>query len=94
MSNTVQTEMEKTTRRRNFTNYHYKLKNKNGEGEDEYYKSMEDITKKYGISRGNLYLLIKEPNKERRKYNHLHVEKINTHYLVIEQGLDPSVIRS
>lgn len=93
MSNTSEPVMT-TGRKRNFTNYHYRLNNKNNDDPVEFYKRMDEITRKYGISRANLYLLMKEPTKERRKYNHLEVEKINTHYLIIEQGLDPCVIIS
>ena len=105
MSNTVETEtpinesrcsasVGRSVKTRNFTNYHYKLNNKNNDDSYEFYKRMDEITAKYGISRANLYLLIRDPEKERRKYNHLEVEKINTHYLIIEQGVDPAVIRS
>lgn len=77
--------------------YHYKIKNiHNDNDEFEYYKTIKDITEKYGISRGNVYLMIKNNENintiRRRKYAHLYIQKINEHYLTIEQGIDPSQI--
>lgn len=73
------------------TFYHYKLINKNTH-EIEYFKTLNNITDKYQISRSNVYLMIKNPNITRRKYNDIEIEKVHLHYLVVEQHLDPSSI--
>ena len=72
--------------------YHYKLKN-NVNNEEKYYKTCNEITNEYGISRANIYLMVKNPETPRRKYNHITIEKCNLHYLVVEQGLSPEVIK-
>ena len=63
----------------NKTMYHYKLQNLNDISKIEYYKTINDITTKYGISRGNVYLMIKSAGDteiKRRKYAHLTIERI------------------
>tara|TARA_R110002153_G_scaffold193128_1_gene346479 strand:+ start:276 stop:536 length:261 start_codon:yes stop_codon:yes gene_type:complete len=70
------------------TYYHYLVTNKDSE-EKEYYKTISEINTKYGISRGNIYLMCKNPNVKRRKYNDITIEKIHLHYLVVEQDIDP-----
>tara|TARA_R110002072_G_scaffold223_1_gene1655 strand:- start:15179 stop:15445 length:267 start_codon:yes stop_codon:yes gene_type:complete len=74
----------------NYKNYHYKLVNNDT---TKYYKTLKDITAEHNISRGNIYLMLKDPEKKRRKYNHLQIEKCHLHYLVVEQGIDPNLIR-
>lgn len=73
------------------TFYHYLLTNKNTH-EKEYFKTLNNITNKYKISRSNIYLMIKNPDVIRRKYNDIAIEKVHLHYLVVEQNLDPSTI--
>lgn len=83
----------RTKRTANKTHYHYKLiNNETDEKTPEYYKTLNDITNKYGISRSNIYLMCKYPETARRKYNNFKIEKVHLHYLVVEQGLDPSTI--
>ena len=53
---------------------------------------LQEITEKYNISRSNIYLMVRNPETVRRKFNDLKIEKVHIHYLVIEQNLDPSVI--
>tara|TARA_R100000231_G_scaffold122142_1_gene92311 strand:- start:2768 stop:3019 length:252 start_codon:yes stop_codon:yes gene_type:complete len=72
--------------------YHYKVINKLND-EFKYYKTCDEITKDYGISRANIYLMAKNPNIIRRKYNNINIEKCHLHYLVVEQGLDPEAIK-
>ena len=60
--------------------------------ETKFYKTLNHITNEYGISRSNIYLMCKNPDVERRKYNNLNIEKVHIHYLVVEQGLDPNTI--
>lgn len=74
----------------NKTHYHYKIFNRET-NETKYYKTLNHITDDYGISRSNIYLMCKNNDTEvnRRKYDHLDIEKIHLHYLVVEQGLDP-----
>jgi hypothetical protein len=79
-------------RSENKSHYHYKVINNENNEPEEYFKTLNSIKDKYGISRSNIYLMCKYPDTERRKYNHLKIEKIHIHYLVIEQGLDPSTI--
>ncbi len=77
----------------NKSHYHYRLFNNEVDAsKPEYYRTLNDITDKYGISRSNIYLMCKFPNTERRKYNNFKIEKVHIHYLVVEQGLDPSTI--
>ena len=65
----------------NKTHYHYKIFDRE-KNDTKYYN---------GISRSNIYLMCKNPDDvNRRKYDHLKIEKIHLHYLVVEQGLDPS----
>jgi ribosome-binding factor A len=73
--------------------YHYQIENLN-DNKIEYYKTIKDITAKHGISRCSVYLMIKNQDEEiqRRKYAHLIITKIRSHYLTIEQGIDPSSI--
>jgi hypothetical protein len=66
--------------------YNYKLKLDDNE-EYEYYKSCKEITDKYGISRSNIYLMVKYPETERRKYNNFRIEKIHKHYLTIDANV-------
>lgn len=75
----------------NKTHYHYKIFNRET-NETKYYKTLNHITDEYGISRSNIYLMCKNNDTEinRRKYDHLNIEKIHLHYLVVEQGLDPN----
>ena len=82
---------EMKTRSANKTHYHYKLYNKET-NETKFYKTLNHITNEYGISRSNIYLMCKNPDVERRKYNNLKIEKVHIHYLVVEQGLDPNTI--
>jgi len=85
--------MSNRKRTANKTHYHYKLiDNEKGTNEPEYFKTLNDITKKYGISRSNIYLMCKSPDTERRKYNNFKIEKVHIHYLVVEHGLDPTTI--
>jgi hypothetical protein len=65
--------------------YNYKLISDNEE--PEYFKSCKEITNKYGISRSNIYLMIKYPETERRKYNNIKINKIHEHYLVIDANV-------
>ena len=83
-----------TIRGKNYKTYHYCLiDNDSVNKEKHYYKTLCDITNDYTISRSNIYLLIRNPNVVRRKYNNLKIEKCHLHYLVVEQGLDPSLIK-
>ena len=82
---------EMKTRSANKPHYHYKLYNKET-NETKFYKTLNHITNEYGISRSNIYLMCKNPDVERRKYNNLNIEKVHIHYLVVEQGLDPNTI--
>ncbi len=87
--------MSNTPKRRgpNFKNYHYKINYNDITIPTKYYRTLQEITTEHSISRGNIYLMIKEPEKKRRKYNHLQIEKCHIHYLVVEQGIDPNLIR-
>jgi hypothetical protein len=73
------------------TYYHYLLTNNNTH-EREYFKTLNQITEKYEISRSNIYLMVKNPSTIRRKYNDISIEKIHLHYLVVEQDIDPALI--
>tara|TARA_R110002012_G_scaffold237919_2_gene411684 strand:+ start:400 stop:672 length:273 start_codon:yes stop_codon:yes gene_type:complete len=73
------------------TYYNYLLTDKNTQ-EKTHYKTLQEITEKYNISRSNIYLMVRNPETVRRKFNDLKIEKVHIHYLVIEQNLDPSVI--
>lgn len=83
--------MSNRTRTENKTHYHYKLVD-NETNETKYFKTLNDITNEYGISRSNIYLMCKNPQIERRKYNNIIIEKVHIHYLVVEQGLNPNTI--
>jgi hypothetical protein len=83
-----------TIRGRNYKTYNYVLIDNNSESKEKhYYKTLKDITDIYKISRSNIYLLIRNPDVVRRKYNNLKIEKCNLHYLVVEHGIDASLIR-
>ena len=74
----------------NKTHYHYKIFDRE-KNDTKYYKTLNHITDEDGISRSIIYLMCKNPDDvNRRKYDHLKIEKIHLHYLVVEQGLDPS----
>ena len=75
----------------NKTKYHYKLVNDN-KTDVEFFKTTKQITEKYGISRSNIYLMAKNKETKRRMYKHIHIDKINEHYLTIEQGIDASLL--
>lgn len=94
MSINEEIEIERVGRGINKKMYHYKLQDINNEGSVEYYKTIRDITDKHGISRGNVYLMLKNENTDikRRKYAHIKIERIKEHYLSVEHGVDPSVI--
>lgn len=92
MYNNIYSKMTtQRSRSANSTYYHYMLHN-NDTNEDKYYMTLDQITNEYGISRSNIYLMCKNPDVERRKYNNLQIKKIHLHYLVVEQGIDPSTI--
>lgn len=94
MSITDEIKTERVGRGINKKMYHYKLMDSNDVGHVEYYKTIRDITDTHGISRGNVYLMLKNENQDikRRKYAHIQIEKINEHYLCVEHGVDPNVI--
>ncbi len=92
MYNNIYTKMTTSrSRSANKTHYHYKLFDKES-NETKYFMTLNDITTDYGISRSNIYLMCKNPEIDRRKYNNLNIEKVHIHYLVVEQGLDPNTI--
>ena len=82
---------KKPSRGANKTKYHYKLVNDN-KTETEFFKTTKEITEKYGISRGNIYLMTKNKETKRRIYGHIHIDKINEHYLTIEHGINEALI--
>lgn len=71
------------------TYYHYLVTKKDCE-EKEYYKTISEINEKYGISRGNIYLMCKQPDIKRRKYTNIKIEKIHLHYLLVDQSREPN----
>jgi hypothetical protein len=82
---------KKISRGTNKTKYHYKLVNDKNT-ETEFFKTTKEITEKYGISRGNIYLMTKNKEAKRRIYNHIHIDKINEHYLTIDHGISENLI--
>ena len=75
----------------NKTYYNYCVFNINSQS-TEYYKTVQHITDKYQISRANIYLMCKNPDVIRRKYNDLKIKKVHLHYLVVEQNIKPEMI--
>tara|TARA_R110002167_G_scaffold98118_1_gene258545 strand:- start:350 stop:607 length:258 start_codon:yes stop_codon:yes gene_type:complete len=83
--------MSNTPKRRNFNNYRWAVYSKETDSV-HYYKKLAEIKEKYGISRANIYLMVKEPEKRRRQYAHLEIEKVNISTMVIDHGVDANLI--
>jgi len=82
----------KKARGTNYMYYNYKIYNDNAD-DIEYYKTMAEITNIYGISRANIYLMIKDPlNENRIKYKDLLIEKCRHHYLEIDAGISADLL--
>ncbi len=78
----------------NFTYYNYKIWH-DDEDDVQYFKSQNEIKEKYGISRANMYLMLKDPcNEKRKKYGNIVIEKCRHHFLLIDAGLDIKSFRS
>ena len=68
------------------TFYHYLITHNNND-KKEYYKTINEIINKHNISRGNIYLMCKNPNLKRRTYTEFKIKKIHIHYLAIDQDI-------
>jgi len=74
----------------NYKYYHYKIFHND---EVKYYKTLKNIYEDLGISRANIWLMIKNPEVVRRKYNNIKVEKCHLHYLHVDHGIDINLIK-
>tara|TARA_R110000822_G_scaffold158968_1_gene298468 strand:- start:71 stop:328 length:258 start_codon:yes stop_codon:yes gene_type:complete len=83
--------MSNTPKVRNFNNYRWSVYSKETDSIN-YYKKLTEIKEVHGISRANIYLMVKQPDKRRRQYSHLEIEKVNISAMVIDHGIDAALL--